>query len=57
MHLILLAASLANAQHSAGTENCDLAIIGGGPSGVYTAWRLAVDTNTLAGNKICIFER
>ena len=37
--------------------DCALAIIGGGPGGVYTAWRLAVDTNTIKPSDICIFER
>lgn len=42
---------------STGTEDCELAIIGGGPSGVYTAWRLSVDTQTMPANSICVFER
>ena len=54
----LLAAGYATtADAQAGTEDCELAIIGGGPSGVYTAWRLSVDTNTLAAKDICVFER
>ena len=34
-----------------------LASLGGGPSGVYTAWRLAVDTKTLKPSDVCVFER
>jgi hypothetical protein len=30
-------------------EGCELAIVGAGPGGVYTAWRLSVDTNTVCG--------
>ena len=38
-------------------DGCDLLIVGGGPGGVYAAWRLAVDTATLPGPSICVFER
>ena len=40
-----------------GVQGCELAIVGAGPGGVYTAWRLAVDTKTVAASSICIFER
>ena len=36
---------------------CELAIVGGGPGGLYTAWRLAVDTKTVKPSDICVFER
>ena len=36
---------------------CELAIVGGGPGGLYTAWRLAVDTKTMKPSDICVFER
>lgn len=36
---------------------CAVAIIGGGIGGVYTAWRVAVDTNTVRPSDVCIFER
>lgn len=32
----------------AGDTSCELAIVGGGPGGLYLAWRLAVDTKTMA---------
>ena len=46
--LLLLAAgtTATNADAGADTE-CELAIIGGGPGGLYLAWRLAVDTKTM----------
>eukprot|EP01052_Picozoa_sp_SAG31_P027080 SAG31_NODE_2505_length_5592_cov_2.644639_4_plen_164_part_00 len=51
--LVLLNAGLAS---TAGTA-CELAIVGGGPGGLYTAWRLAVDTKTMKPSDICVFER
>ena len=36
-------------QHS----SCDLAIIGAGPGGVYTAWRYLAEKN----GSVCLFER
>lgn len=35
---------------------CEIAIIGGGIGGVYTAWRLAVDTNAVRPSDVCLFE-
>lgn len=37
-------------------EECEVAIVGAGPGGLYTAWRLAVDAAVVAPEKICIFE-
>eukprot|EP00928_Gymnodinium_smaydae_P036594 TRINITY_DN25552_c0_g1_i1.p1 TRINITY_DN25552_c0_g1~~TRINITY_DN25552_c0_g1_i1.p1 ORF type:complete len:864 (-),score=63.11 TRINITY_DN25552_c0_g1_i1:76-2514(-) len=34
-----------------------MAIIGGGPGGVYTAWRLAVDSRKIRPSDVCVFER
>ncbi len=31
---------------------CSVAIVGGGPGGLYTGWRLVQDTN----HTVCIFE-
>ena len=35
-------------------ETCNVAIVGGGPGGVYTAMRLA---NSTANLSVCVFER
>ena len=43
-------AVVAKRDHVVLVEGCDLAIVGAGPGGVYTAWRLAVDTNTVSAN-------
>lgn len=53
----LLLSNLSPAFSQKGLQGCELAIVGAGPAGVYTAWRLAVDTKTVAGSSICIFER
>lgn len=37
-------------------EKCDISIIGAGIGGVYSAWRLAVDSRAVPGSRICIFE-
>ena len=48
---------------SAGTadlSNCQVSIVGAGPGGVYSAWRLAKDgvaTTGIPPERICIFER
>lgn len=36
--------------------DCEVAIVGGGIGGAYTAWRLAVDTKTVRPSKVCLFE-
>eukprot|EP00935_MAST-01C_sp_MAST-1C-sp1_P000756 g756.t1 len=36
--------------------HCELAVIGAGWSGAYYAWRMAVDTSTVAAENICVFE-
>lgn len=55
---ILAAASLAAATPADTVleTECAVAIIGGGIGGVYTAWRLAVDTRTVRPADVCIFE-
>jgi hypothetical protein len=50
-------AAPASSPSPAAADGCELAIVGAGPGGVYTAWRLAVDTATLHPASICIFER
>ena len=35
---------------------CQFAIVGGGWAGVYTAWRLAVDSKRFRGDEVCLFE-
>jgi len=35
---------------------CKLAVIGAGWGGVYTAWRLAIDTDTIRASDVCVFE-
>lgn len=37
-------------------DDCEVAIIGGGIGGAYTAWRLAVDTKTIRPSDVCLFE-
>lgn len=37
-------------------SDCRVAIVGAGIGGVYTAWRLTVDTNPVTANHVCIFE-
>ena len=57
MALAVVAATLAlatNEHQITSKANCDLAIAGAGPGGIYTAWRY------LAAHKdkhVCIFER
>lgn len=41
---------------SAQGEPCDVSIIGAGIGGLYSAWRLAIDSKAIAGNRVCIFE-
>ena len=55
--LALAASGLLARSAAAADTSCELAIIGGGPGGLYTAWRLAVDTKTVPAASICIFER
>ncbi|GAB0491842.1 hypothetical protein MMPV_003097 [Pyropia vietnamensis] len=49
--------AVATGQDAVVDGKCAVAIIGGGIGGVYTAWRLAVDTNTVKPSDVCIFER
>lgn len=37
-------------------RDCHVAIVGAGIGGVYTAWRLAVDSRAISARHICIFE-
>jgi len=37
-------------------QECAVSVIGSGWGGAYFAWRLSVDTNTVAAKDICIFE-
>eukprot|EP00966_Prymnesium_polylepis_P000989 22316-Prymnesium_polylepis.2 len=37
-------------------RRCEFAVVGGGWAGVYTAWRLTVDSGRLPGDQVCIFE-
>ena len=55
--LLLTLATGATPTHTAADTQCQLAIIGGGPGGLYLAWRLAVDTKTMTPSDICVFER
>eukprot|EP01050_Picozoa_sp_SAG11_P023105 SAG11_NODE_4552_length_1852_cov_7.759270_1_plen_540_part_00 len=54
---MLALAAILTAAAAAPPTGCELAIVGAGPGGVYTAWRLAVDTKTVPPTDICIFER
>ncbi|KAJ9453704.1 hypothetical protein DIPPA_04594 [Diplonema papillatum] len=38
-------------------DHCEIGIAGAGYSGIYFAWRLAVDTETYDASDICIFEK
>ncbi|KAJ9471077.1 hypothetical protein DIPPA_09692 [Diplonema papillatum] len=38
-------------------EHCEIGIAGAGYSGIYFAWRLAIDTETYDASDICIFEK
>ena len=57
---LLVAPSIAVA-HNNGNINCDVVIIGGGPGGVHTAFRLATESipNNLGINRnnVCLFEK
>ena len=37
-------------------ESCDVVVVGAGWGGIYFAWRLAVDSASLAAKDICIYE-
>ena len=37
-------------------SHCKLAVVGAGWGGAYTAWRLAVDTQTIPAADVCVFE-
>lgn len=50
---ILALVSILDAQKP---EKCGVAIIGAGMGGVYSAWRLAVDSGAVQPSDICIFE-
>lgn len=50
----LFPASIARARSDFST--CDISIVGAGIGGLYTAWRLAVDSGKYKGSRICIFE-
>eukprot|EP00172_Hildenbrandia_rubra_P003876 Plantae.Rhodophyta-Hildenbrandia_rubra.ctg67786.p1 GENE.Plantae.Rhodophyta-Hildenbrandia_rubra.ctg67786~~Plantae.Rhodophyta-Hildenbrandia_rubra.ctg67786.p1 ORF type:complete len:107 (+),score=7.73 Plantae.Rhodophyta-Hildenbrandia_rubra.ctg67786:74-394(+) len=50
----LLPASIVHARGDVST--CDISIVGAGIGGLYTAWRLAVDSGKYDGSRICIFE-
>lgn len=36
--------------------HCDLAVVGAGWGGAYFAWRMAIDTDTVSPNDVCVFE-
>jgi len=36
--------------------HCDLAVVGAGWGGVYSAWRLSIDTQTVKADNVCVFE-
>ncbi|KAJ9453707.1 hypothetical protein DIPPA_04595 [Diplonema papillatum] len=38
-------------------DHCEIGIAGAGYSGIYFAWRLAIDTETYDASDICIFEK
>lgn len=56
--LLASVSSLAAAHdgHGHGPTKCDLVVVGAGIGGIYSAYRLAVETKTFAANKVCIFE-
>lgn len=59
MAALLLSAAVAAAVNESGVgrrEDCPVAIIGGGWSGAYFAWRIAVDTATVPASEVCVFE-
>lgn len=58
--LLLLAiaqVALALPAPPAAISGCKVGIIGAGPGGVYYAWRISVDTKSVAPADVCIFER
>ena len=52
-----VAASPAAAASSAVPIKCTTAVVGGGWAGVYSAWRLVVDTATVKPADLCLFEQ
>ena len=36
--------------------HCAFASVGGGWAGIYAAWRVAIDTNRIPANQVCLFE-
>ena len=47
---------LGNVQAKNKTKTCKHAVIGAGIGGVYSAWRLVVDSGKVKGEDLCIFE-
>lgn len=37
-------------------RHCKLAVVGAGWGGAYVAWRMAIDTNTISADDVCVFE-
>lgn len=57
--VLLTAPSLTLANNNNSTLNCDVVIIGGGPGGVHTAFRLGTIPNGVGVDKtkVCLFEK
>lgn len=51
-----ISAAAASAAAVAAIDDCEVAIIGGGIGGAYTAWRLAVDAAVVPAASVCLFE-
>lgn len=49
-------AAAALATVTAATTTCDTAVVGGGWAGIYSAWRLTIDTATIKPEDLCVFE-
>lgn len=54
--IALLLAAHASASKSSRYDGCDVSVVGAGIGGLYSAWRLAVDTKTVDPASLCIFE-
>lgn len=56
MPAFLLLLLFSSALSSSIPPSCHFSVIGAGIGGIYSAWRLAIDTATIPPQQICIFE-